>query len=134
MYCAVSTDGLAWRDMRPWCWDDGTPIETASTQQHWLRLGDKAYLVYTRNNGTNVEIMRFRAPLYIAEADVANACLIRASEKVLFPQSKVDGVDALYGNFHCAPFGENAAVVTDSALYSSENRIHTDVMACLVSQ
>ena len=132
MYRAVSADGLAWRDMRPWRWDDGTQIETASTQQHWLCLGDKAYLVYTRNNGANVEIMRFRAPLYIAEADVARACLVRASEKVLFPQSKVDGVSALYGDFHCSPFGENAAVVTDSALYSSENRIHTDVMSCLV--
>ena len=133
MYRTVSVDGLAWRDMRPWRWDDGSPIETASTQQHWIRLGNKVFLVYTRNNGTNTHIMRFRAPLYIAEADVENASLLRATEKVVFPQQNLNGIEARYGNFHCAPFGENAAVVTDSALFAEKGNMHTTVMASLVT-
>ncbi len=133
MYRAVSVDGLSWRDIRPWRWDDGSPIETDSTQQHWIRLGNKVFLVYTRNNGSNTHIMRFRAPLFIAEADVENASLLRASEKVVFPQQNHDGIEARYGNFHCAPFGENAAVVTDSALFAEKGKMCTTVMASLVT-
>jgi len=138
MYRALSDDALAWRDLRPWCWDDGTPVETDSTQQHWIRLGDKVLLVYTRRAGDNETIMRFRAPLYIAEVDAERAVLIRDSERILFPRRKINGVEVLYGNFHCAQLGEECAIVTDSALYTevhgdAMHNTSTTVMAALVT-
>ncbi|MBR4221302.1 MAG: hypothetical protein IKR81_09115, partial [Victivallales bacterium] len=86
-----------------------------------------------RNNGSNTHIMRFRAPLFIAEADVENASLLRDSEKVVFPQQNHNGIEARYGNFHCAPFGENAAVVTDSALFAEKGNMRTTVIASLIT-
>ena len=138
MYCSISDDALAWGDMRSWCWDDGTPIETESTQQHWVRLGGKVFLVYTRREGDNDKLMRFRAPLWIAEADPERAVLIRDSEKILFPRKNPDGDEVLYGNFHCAQLDEHSAIVTDSALRGTgiANFRHdpfTTVMAALVT-
>ena len=138
MYRALSDDALAWRDLRPWRWDDGNAIETDSTQQHWLTLGGKVFLVYTRRDGNNDKIMRFRAPLCIAEADVQRAVLIRASEKVVFPRRNINGVEVLYGNFHCTQLDGGRALVTDSALYTevSGDVMHntsTTVMAALVT-
>ena len=137
MYRALSDDALAWRDLGAWRWDDGTPIETDSTQQHWVRLGDKVLLVYTRRDGSNDAVMRFRAPLYIAEADAERAVLIRGSEKVLFPRRNTDGIEVLYGNFHCTQLNENCALVTDAALRTEviDDVMHntsTTVMAALV--
>lgn len=138
MYRAVSDDALSWRDLRPWQWDDGTPVETDSTQQHWVRLGDKVFLVYTRKDGSNGHIMRFRAPLCIAEADAGRGVLIRSGERVVFPRRNINGVEVLYGNFHCAQLGEEMALVTDSALYTEvrgDVMTHTEtkVMAALVT-
>ena len=138
MYRALSDDALAWRDLRPWCRDDGTPVETDSTQQHWLRLGDKVFLVYTRRDGSNDGIMRFRAPLYIAEADAERAVLLRDGEKVLFPRQNIDGIEVRYGNFHCTQLNESCALVTDAALRTEviDDVMHntsTTVMATLVT-
>jgi len=135
MYRAVSTDGLGWRDLRPWCWDDGQAIETSSTQQHWLQLGKKLYLVYTRRDDDNSDIMRFRAPLYIAEAEAKSAILYHASERVLFPRQAVNGVEGLFGNFHCTQLNANCALVTDSAAFFNKrnnSQATTIVMAALV--
>lgn len=137
MYCSLSDDALAWSDMRPWCWDDGTTIETESTQQHWVRLGGKVFLVYTRREGDNDQLMRFRAPLWIAEADVERCVLIRDTEKVVFPRRDTDGSDVLYGNFHCAQLDEDRAIVTDCALRGRTigdwRNAYTTVMAALVT-
>jgi len=136
MYRAISKDALDWSDLRAWRWDDGQPIETSSTQQHWLQLGTRLYLVYTRRDGENDDIMRFRAPLYIAEADADRAVLFRASEKVLFPRQAVNGIEGLFGNFHCAQRNGDSALVTDSAAYFDKNdnsKVTTIVMTALVS-
>lgn len=138
MYRALSDDALSWRDLQPWRWDDGTLIETDSTQQHWVRLGKKVFLVYTRRDGDNDGIMRFRAPLRIAEADAERAVLIRDSEKILFPRKNINGVEVMYGNFHCAQLREDCAIVTDSALYTERNgdtmsNTSTTVMAALLT-
>ena len=132
MYRAISDDALSWHDLRPWRFDDGSAIKTESTQQHWIRLGRKAFLVYTRNNGENDGIMRFRAPLYIAEADAERAMLIRSTEKVVFPRQCVNGIEALYGNFHCAQLDDKRAIVSDSACFRFEKEV-TVVMAALVT-
>lgn len=138
MYRALSDDALAWRDLRSWRWDDGNTITTDSTQQHWLTLGKRVYLVYTRSDGSNDAVMRFRAPLYIAEADAGRGLLFRASERVVFPRRNVNGVEVLYGNFHCVQLGEDRALVTDSELYTEvrdDVMTHTEtrVMAALVT-
>ena len=138
MYRAVSDDALGWRDLRAWRWEDGTAIATDSTQQHWLTLGKRVFLVYTRNDGSNGHIMRFRAPLCIAEADVESAVLVRASEKTVFPRRNVNGVEVLYGNFHCTQLSADQALVTDSALFTevcgdNMNHTSTTVMAALVT-
>lgn len=133
-YVSFSRDGSAWADKKPWRWEDGTYLEMSSTQQHWMRIGAKVYLVYTRNDGENSSIMRFRAPLYMAEAIPAKGILLRETEKVVFPRQLIDGVEALYGNFHCAQLTGETALVTDSALrWQDGAKPKCIVMAMLVA-
>jgi len=119
MYCAVSKDGIDWSDPIPWRWNNtGKTVKTQSTQQHWLTLGKKVYLVYTRFDGSNADCTRYRTPLYIAQADPAKAMLFMETEAVLFPRSKINGVEGRYGNFHCTQIDTNSALVSDAALHS----------------
>ena len=79
-----SEDGLHYTPIRPWRWENGTLLETSTTQQHWLILNDKLFLCYTRNAGYNAGVFRFRAPLFIAQVDPDRGCLLRATEQVVF--------------------------------------------------
>ena len=138
MYVSLSADALNWGKIRPWTWDDDSEIETESTQQHWIKCGDRRFLAYTRNDGTNGKIMRFRAPLYIAEADAEKAQLIRSSEKVAFPRQNIKGVEVLYGNFHCTQLDDNTGLITDAAIYTvvRDEKMHetsSTVMGCKVT-
>ena len=118
MYCSTSSDGINWSQPRPWRWqEDNNAVITDSTQQHWVKLGKKVFLVYTRFDGSNDKITRYRAPLYIAEALPDKAQLIKAGEKVVFPRATMNGVEALLGNFHCTQINGNAALVSDSHLF-----------------
>jgi hypothetical protein len=103
-YVTSSTDGLSWQPQRPWCWDDGAPLTMSTTQQRWLPHSDALYLVYTRKAKENVNVMRWRAPLYLARVDTEKLCLIRATERIVLPLVG-DGVHnarhvARMGNFH----------------------------------
>ncbi|UCD51678.1 MAG: exo-alpha-sialidase [Phycisphaerales bacterium] len=103
-YVASSTDGLNWETQRPWSWDDGTPLTMSTTQQRWLPHSDALYLIYTRKAEENINVMRWRAPLYLARVDTEKLCLIRASERIVLPLIG-DGVNnarhvARMGNFH----------------------------------
>ncbi len=103
-YVSVSEDGLNWEDKRPWCWDDGVPLTMSTTQQRWLSHSDGLFLVYTRKADHNVNVMRWRSPLYVAQVDTERLCLIRESERTVFPLIG-DGVNdpdhvARMGNFH----------------------------------
>lgn len=102
-YVARSLDGLKWDAQQPWCWDDGTPLTMSTTQQHWLAHSDGLFLVYTRKAEENSKVIRFRAPLYMAEVDRKTLRLIRESEQVVIPirddATKPRNV-ALMGNFH----------------------------------
>lgn len=138
MHQALSSDGLNWSEIRPWKWDDGSAIKTDSTQQHWATVGDKVFLLYTRADGSNEHIMRFRAPLYIAEADVKNAQLIRATEQVLFPRQQINNTDMHYGNFHCTQLSADCALATDAATYTevvaeTMHNTQTRVMATMIT-
>ncbi len=103
-YVTVSGDGLHWKTQQPWQWDDGGPLTMSTTQQRWLVHSDGLFLVYTRKAEKNVNVFRWRAPLFLAEVDRKSLRLIRASERVVLPLIG-DGLKdpkhvARMGNFH----------------------------------
>lgn len=109
-YLSVSDDGLHWQEKRAWAWDDGSPLEMSTTQQHWLAHSDGLFLVYTRKDAANLNVVRWRSPLWVARVDTDRRCLIRSTEQVVLPLVG-DGVDrpdqvAVMGNFnvtHASP-------------------------------
>ena len=103
-YVAVSDDGLNYRQKTAWAWDDSEPIAMSTTQLHWLTHSDGLFLVYTRKDPSNINVIRWRSPLWVARVDTERLCLIRESDKVVLPVIG-DGVNApndvaLMGNFH----------------------------------
>jgi len=103
-YVSASDDGLLWEKKQPWCWDDGEPLTMSTTQQHWVSHSQGLFLVYTRKSANNLNVMRWRAPLYIAQVDTDKLFLIRESEQIVFPLIG-DGINdpdhvARMGNFH----------------------------------
>ncbi|HBO43975.1 MAG TPA: exo-alpha-sialidase [Planctomycetaceae bacterium] len=103
-YVAVSDDGLQWSPQKAWTWDDGSPLVTSTTQQHWLAHADGLFLVYVRKAENNAKVFRWRSPLFLARVDTRRMCLLRETERVVFPLVG-DGVKkpkhvALMGNFH----------------------------------
>ncbi len=129
-YVAVSDDGLHWPEPQPWVFDDGTPVKTDTTQQHWAVVGDRLYLAYTRDLGTNSHLMRFRAPILLAEVNPdGGPCLVHATEADLFPRKPRDGKDGLLGNFHICSLPDSTAVASDAYIYyqPGTSRSHCDV-------
>lgn len=135
-YAAVSSDGLHWPNPLPWHWDDRSNVEMTSTQQHWLRIGEKILLAYTRNNGSNQDVFRCRSPLYLAEACPEKAMLFRQTEKVVFPMLIRNGIKSLYGNFHVSQIDDYRALITDAALFDDRKnrKLETQVMASMVAE
>ena len=131
-YTAYSGDGLHWSDPVPWHWDNGSELEMSSTQQHFLSLQGKQYLVYTRRDEENQEIFRYRAPLYVAEADPFTGSLKRETEQIVFARQQLDGEEALYGNFHVAQLSDSQALISDSALFM--NHSISRVMTALIGE
>lgn len=115
-YVAVSDDGIRYKQMTAWKWDDGTPVAMSTTQQHWLTHSDGLFLVYTRRDDSNRNVIRWRSPLWVAEVDSERLCLKRETERVVLPLVG-DGVRApddvaLMGNFHVTRVTENESWVT----------------------
>ena len=103
-YVAVSKDGVNYSTQQAWRWDDGTEISMSTTQQHWLTRDDALYLVYTRQDATNQNVIRWRSPLWVARVDPDRRVLIRESEQTVLPMmgngiTEPDSV-ALMGNFN----------------------------------
>ena len=118
-YVAVSEDGLHYKPQQPWTWDDGTPLLTNSTQQHWLTHSDGLFLVYTRRDPTNEKVIRWRAPLWVAQVDPKTLRLIRATERVVLPLIG-DGVNAadlvaFNGNFGVCNTSPGESWITDGS-------------------
>ncbi len=115
-YVTSSADGLLWESIRPWSWDDGEPLTMSTTQQRWLAHSDALFLVYTRKAPENVNVMRWRSPLYVARVDTAKLCLVRDTEQIVLPMSG-DGVKAPetvahLGNFHANAASRDISLVT----------------------
>ncbi|MDA0746048.1 MAG: sialidase family protein [bacterium] len=102
-YVSTSDDGLTWAQQQAWTWEDGEPLWMSTTQQRWLTHSLALYLVYTRKAGHNENVIRWRSPLFMAEVDTERLCLIRETEREVFPLVG-DAVNdprgvALLGNF-----------------------------------
>ncbi|MCA9033790.1 MAG: exo-alpha-sialidase [Planctomycetaceae bacterium] len=115
-YVSTSNDGLHWDEKQVWIWDDGTTIEMSTTQQHWLTHSDGLYLVYTRKDESNINVIRWRSPLWVAEVDTKKRCLIRSTEQIVLPLAG-DGIQApeqvaLMGNFHVTNAGPHESWIT----------------------
>lgn len=119
-YVAASDDGLDFEEKQPWCWDDGTPLEMSTTQQHWLPHSEALHLVYTRKDASNAKVTRWRSPLFMARVDTQKLCLVRESERVVLPLVG-DGVNAadavpLMGNFQTTNITPGESWVTDGEM------------------
>ncbi len=115
-YNSVSEDGLNWAAKKAWTWDDGEPLTMSTTQQHWLTHSDGLFLVYSRKDRSNTNVIRWRAPLWIAQVDPEKRHLVRKTERVVLPLTG-DGVDdpdnvALMGNFHVTNASPDESWVT----------------------
>lgn len=106
-FVAKSDDGIHFSDHIPWTFDDGKPLGSYNTQQHWISLGGKLYLVYTRRGANNDHIMRHRAPLFIAEVDCENLTVLRETEQVLVPENH-----ATLGNSGVCRLDDNETWIT----------------------
>jgi hypothetical protein len=108
-YVAVSRDGLHYQPIKPWTFDDGSELGSYNTQQHWLAHSEGLFLSYTRRGANNDHIMRHRAPLFLAQVDPDNLCVVRGSERVLIPER-----GATMGNFGAGAISPQESWVTVS--------------------
>jgi hypothetical protein len=125
-YVAVSEDGITYEPQRAWLWDDGKPLVTSTTQQHWLTHSEGLFLVYTRYDESNAKIMRWRSPLWVAQVDIETLRLIKSTERVVLP-IQGDAVNhpelvAFHGNFGIANVASQESWVTDGSWCPKTNR------------
>jgi hypothetical protein len=106
-YVTASGDGLHFRPVKPWTFDDGEDLGSYNTQQHWLTHAGGLFLIYTRRGAGNDHIMRHRAPLFIAQVDPERLHVIRASERVLVPERGAE-----LGNFGASAISDRESWVT----------------------
>ncbi len=118
-YVAVSDDGLHYEPQQAWTWDDGEPLVTHTTQQHWLTHSDGLFLVYTRKDASNEKIVRWRAPLWVAQVDVKTLRLIKATERIVLPiigdALNHPELVAFNGNFGIAHASAEESWITDGS-------------------
>lgn len=108
-YVAAGNDGLHFSEPKVWRFDDGKDLGSYNTQQHWVTHSDGLFLVYTRRGADNENVIRHRAPLFIARVDPERLVIIRESEKVL-----VANKGAQLGNFGIVNVNENETWITTS--------------------
>lgn len=119
-YVATSDDGLTFSDKQPWTWDNGEPLTMSTTQQHWIAHSDGLFLAYTRRDATNINVPRWRAPVFVAQVDPNTLRLIRDTEQIALPLVG-DGVNnpddvAYSGNFHPVNVSPDESWITDGEM------------------
>jgi hypothetical protein len=138
-HVSVSEDGLNWSGIFPWEWEDGEPIITSTTQQHWLKINGELWLVYTRKTPENSHVMRWRSPLFAAKVCLDNAfpCLIKDTEQVIMPMrpSELDNTNvAKLGNFDIRSIDENTAWLTVGENMVEDERYTGDTLMGIIKQ
>ncbi|MHC4884129.1 MAG: sialidase family protein [Planctomycetota bacterium] len=123
-YVSTSGDGLEWGEAQPWRWDSGKVIAMDDTQTRLLAHGNDLLLVYTRIGKASKEpaVFRHRAPLFSARVDTETLRVIRATERVLFP-NRGHGL----GNFYVGHVDENQSWVMVSEWIRKGPRNDEDV-------
>jgi hypothetical protein len=106
-FVARSKDGLQFDNYQSWTFDDGSELGSYNTQQHWVTHSEALYLVYTRRGADNDHVFRHRAPLFMAQVDPENLCVIRETEQILVPER-----GARLGNFGVTEISSNETWVT----------------------
>jgi len=106
-YVTTGGDGLHYRPVKAWTFDDGGDLGSYNTQQHWLTHRDGLFLVYTRRGANNDHVMRHRAPLFLAQVDPDRLHVIRATERVVVPERGAE-----LGNFGAAAINDRESWVT----------------------
>lgn len=128
-FVARSDDGVNYTDLQLWKWDDESILQTYNTQQHWMKIGDELYLVYTRRGANNDHVFRHRAPLFAAK--VEDMKLVRDSEFIVVGEK-----GARLGNFCAAPYRDNSSIVMAAEWmqpqgcekYGSDNNIYISMI------
>ncbi len=118
-FAARSQDGLDYEPIVEWTYDDGAVLGSYNTQQHWIAHSEALYLIYTRRGANNDHVFRHRAPIFIAQVDPDRLCVLRATERILIPESGLD----LGGGF--APVDVSAAetwVISSEMAFPKERR------------
>ena len=87
-YVTSSKDGLKFDSVREWTFDDGLPLGSYNTQQHWVTCGGGLFLIYTRKGAQNDHMFRHRAPLFIAQVNPETLQVMRDTERVLIAENK----------------------------------------------
>jgi len=100
-------DGINFEPIREWKFDDGTPLGSYNTQQHWITAGDGLFLVYTRKGADNDHVFRHRAPLFIGQVHPETMHVIRATERILIPEDH-----ATLGNSGVCRLNDHESLVT----------------------
>jgi len=108
-YVTTSDDGLHYKPLTPWTFDDSQDLGSYNTQQHWLSHSDGLFLTYTRRGANNDHIPRNRAPIFVAQVDPVKLQVIRSTEQSLIPERGV-----MLGNFGACAINEHESWVTDS--------------------
>lgn len=111
-YVTTSQDGLHYEPIRPWKFDDDQELGSYNTQTHWLVHDRGLFLCYTRRGADNDQIVRHRAPLFIAQVDTRSLRVMRATEQVLIPERGV-----MLGNFGAAAIRPGESLVTDAEFH-----------------
>lgn len=106
-YVSVSDDGMNFRPVKAWTFDDGQDLGSYNTQAHWLIAGDGLFLTYTRRGANNDHVVRHRAPIFIAQVDPERLHVIRSTEKILVPER-----GATLGNFGVSKVSNSESWIT----------------------
>jgi hypothetical protein len=114
-YFSISADGLNWETRKQWCWEDEMTLAMSSTQQHWLLLQNKLFLVYTRKTEYNQNVFNWRTPLFMAEFDPNNNCLLKHTEKIVMPLEQHNNIPNRLGNFHVANISPTLSFISDAS-------------------
>ena len=115
-WVSVSNDGLHWELPKKWYFLNGKLLTTSPTQQHWMKLNDELYLVYTRQDETNEDCFRWRTPLFAAPVDINKMCLDETKETIILPRIDYRERPGLYGNFNVTN-SENRVYISDAPLW-----------------
>lgn len=119
-YVARGKDGLNYEPVVEWKFDDGQPLGSYNTQQHWITQSGGLYLIYTRRGANNDHVMRNRAPIFIARVDPERLRVLRATEQVLMPETGLD----LGGGFAPVDVSANETWVISSEMGFPKTRIN----------